>query len=361
MEGTAGGSAAPEPSVGTGGTPSPRIVQTMRLRRTFRNRPRGRYSPRMKRVIASSAEVRHALERIRSLRGDQAALREFALEVLPGEGNPELLSVALRALAPAVRPEDHEVLRDLYDYFGADGKRQDPGGAVRIEILGALWHLRNAYDRGLAEQAASTVEVTAQGDGAMLRAAGLALLGMLDPEAANLRAVEILGQNDAEPMNGEPAATAARLLVANGETVALALYAHAFEESAPPEVMAECLRGMTAVPAERIEGLLRDVSMSRSDVVMLGFSDFLLGHQPEDLVSEFARRVFRSAGLEVYGYFAAAVVASRRDDLMSVFLETLETETSQAKRKVARAALELAAPSAAVEVARVGLGVGSRK
>jgi hypothetical protein len=333
----------------------------MRAGRGFRNRACGGYSRRMKRTISSSAEVRRALDRIQALRGDAAGLREFALEVLPGEGNPELLSAALRALAPGVRPADHGVLRDVYEYFGSDGKRQDPGGAVRIEILGALWHLRNADDRGLAEQAASTVELTTQGDGAMLRAAGLALMGVLDPEAASLRAAEILGQNDADQMTAEPAATAARLLVANGETVALALYAHAFDESAPAEVMAECLRGMTALPAERIEGLLRGVSSSRSDVLMLGFCDYLLARQPEPLISEFASDVFRFSGVEVYGYLAAAVVASRREDLMAVFLETLKTETSATKRKTAREALELAAPSAAVEEARAALGSGKCK
>ena len=54
--------------------------------------------------------------------------------------------------------------------------------------------------------------------------------------------------------------------------------------------------------------------------------------------------------------FNASVVASRREDLMAEFLETLKTETSPGKRKIAREALELAAPSPAVNEARAGLG-----
>lgn len=310
----------------------------------------------MPRKSATSAEVRRQLDRIRALRGDAQRLRELALEVLPGEGNPELLAAALRALGPNVRIEDHGLLRELYDDLDRDGKRRDPGGLVRIEVMNVLWHLRNAGDRELALNAAATFEGTLQGNGAMIRAAGLALLGVLDPPAASLRAAEMLGSADADRMNGEPAVTAARLLAANGESAALALYAHANWRSGPAEVVAECLRGLSPVPPSQLGELPGHLARSQDDVLLLGLCDYVIGHGGTDGTSEIAARVFRSSGHdEVYGYLAAAVVASRDDGLMAAFLDSLKLETEPLKRNIAAGALELAAPSPAVDEARAAL------
>ena len=307
----------------------------------------------MKRVVASSAEVRRKLDRFRALRNDPAAARDFALEILPAEGNPELLTAALRALGPNVRTEDHEVLRDLYDYFNQDGKRRDPGGSVRVEALNVLWHLRHAGDNELAVAAASTVEVTLNGSGAMIRAAGLALLGVLDREAAALKAAEMLGTGDADRMTAEPAITAARLLATQGETAALLLYVHAFRRNGPNDVVAECLRGLAGVPTEHLASLLHSVATSEDDVLLLGLCDLIVDHEPHALLTETARRIFAAPDQdEIFGYLAAAAIARRRDDLIAALLAALKRETSPTRRKIAAHALELAAPSAAVDEAR---------
>lgn len=310
----------------------------------------------MKRVVAPSSEVRRKLDRIRALRGDDARLRLFALEILPTEGNPELLAAALRALSPAVRIEDHPTLIELYDHLASDGRRRDAGGAVRVEVLKVLWHLRTADDRDLAWRAAHTREVSPNGDGAMIRAAGLALLGVLDPPAANMAAARMLATGDADRFTAQPALTAASLLAAQGEFVALALYAQASVQSGPPEVVAECLRALSAVPATQLSELLAQVARSDDEVLLLGLCDFIVEHAPDLVTTDLALRVFKLREHdEIYAYLATSTVASRREDLLDALLTALKTETDRARLKIAARALELAAPSPGVSEARAAL------
>jgi len=315
----------------------------------------------MQRKAASSAEVRRHLDRIRAFRGDSERLRELALEVLPGEGNPELLAAGLRALGPNIRLADHPLVRAVYEDFDRDGKKKDPGGSVRIEVLKVLWHLRHADDRDLAVRAARTYETTLQGNGAMIRAAGLALLGVLDAVTATFRAVEILGIRDADRMTAEPSLTAVRLLAANGESAPLALYAHLnWRNDDLVEVVAECVRGLGSVPTAHLGGLLEHLAASDDDALLLGLSDYVLEHRGDASAVALAGQVFAVSGHdEVYGYLAASVVASRDDALMTAFLDSLKREAQPLKRKIAADALELAAPSAAVDEARAALA--SRK
>ena len=310
----------------------------------------------MKRVVASSSEVRRKLDRFRALRGDDAQLRDLALEILPGEGNPELLAAALRALTAGVNIHDHDVLIDLYEHLDADGKRRDVGGAVRVEVLKVLWHVRSAEDHNLAWHASTTREVSLMGNGAMIRAAGLALLGVLDPPAATMVAAEMLGSGDADRMTAQPALTAANLLAAQGEFSALALYAHAFIRSGPAEVVAECLRSLIVVPAPQLANLLKDFIQSGDEVLLLGLCDFIVGHTPDPLTAGLALKVFSLHDHEeIYAYLVTATVASRREDLLGALLTSLKTETDRARLKIASQALELAAPSPAVTEARAGL------
>ncbi|MEP7215953.1 MAG: hypothetical protein ABI782_06835 [Anaerolineaceae bacterium] len=310
----------------------------------------------MKRVVAPSSEVRRKLDRFRAIRGGDAQLRELALEILPGEGNPELLAAALRALSGGVRIDDHGVLIDLYEHLDGDGKRRDVGGTVRVEVLNVLWRLRSAEDRDLAWHAATTREVSLMGNGQMIRAAGLALLGVLDPAAATMVAAEMLGSGDADRMTAQPALTAANLLAAQGEFSGLALYAHAFIRSGPVEVVAECLRALVAVPAPQLTSLLDGFIQSGDEVLLLGLCDFIVAHAPDPLTAGLARRVFSlHEHEEIYAYLATATVASRREDLLGALLASLKTETDRARLKIASQALELAAPSAAVTEARAGL------
>ncbi|MBA4180152.1 MAG: hypothetical protein C0506_06135 [Anaerolinea sp.] len=135
--------------------------------------------------------------------------------------------------------------------------------------------------------------------------------------------------------------------------MALALYIQAHFEKGHAEVLAECLRGLSSVPADQIEALLALCFSSRNEIVLLGLCDFILEQPPGPFLADLARWIFQSHGQdEIFGYLAAAAIARRRDDLIAALLAALKRETSPTKRKIAAQALELAAPSAAVDEAR---------
>jgi hypothetical protein len=300
--------------------------------------------------------VRRKLDRFRALRGDPAARRELARAILADEATAELLIAALQALGEEVRIEDHRLLHDLHAWLEEDFRRRDPGGMVRIEVLRVLWHLRMRDDLELARSAAERVERSLNGNGEVIRAAGLALLGVLDPEAAAFRAAAMLARVDAHPMNAEPALTAARLLGSLGHSVALATHVLRPPRSEPPEVTAECIRGLAGLPVSHIQPVLDAFADSSDEVVLLGLGDLVVSLEPGDAVTAAVRGMLLGAGSpEVYGFLVTAIVASRRDDLIAVLIETLPHEMLQARLQLAHDALQLAPQTEGVREAVAAL------
>ncbi len=306
----------------------------------------------MKRGVSTSADVRRKLDRFRALRNDPAARRELAREILEQEANAELLMAALQALGDQVRVEDHGVLCGLYSWLEEDFRRRDPGGMVRVEVLRVLWHLRLRDDLELAEAASTRVERSLNGNGEVIRAAGLALLGVLDPDVAAFRAAAMLSRVDAHPMNAEPALTAARLLGSLGHSVALATHVLRPPRSEPSEVTAECIRGLSGLPVRHIQPVLDAFASSTDEVVLLGLGDLVVSLEPGEAVSDAVREMLTGADTpEVYGFLVTAIVASRRDDLLAVLLGTLPREVRQARLQLAHEALQLAPPTDEVRAA----------
>lgn len=320
----------------------------------------------MKRVASSSSETRRKLDRFRALRGGPAATREFALGIIETEANPELLLSALRALGENVRPQDGAVLRDLYHHFAESGRKRDAGVQVRAGVLGALWHLRDRDDLPLALSASRHIEPSLNGNGELIRAAGLALLGALDPEVAAYRAITMLGLGDASPMSGEPALTAARLLAILGQHEALAMYvlsaspAEILESlrtrrEAIPDVTAEALRGLAGVPAERLQPILERFAQAEDEVILLGLCDLLVSLDADPVALDLTRQLLRSASEDLYAVLATSIVASRRPELLSLLLESTESEVRRPRLKTALDALYHAPPTPEVESAMARL------
>jgi hypothetical protein len=306
------------------------------------------------RRASSSAVLRRHVDRFRALCGDPAASQALAREILAAEANAELLLAALNALAGDVRFEDHDLLRNLYAWLEHDFRRRDPGGTIRVEVLRLLWHLRSREDLDLAEAASSRVEVTVNGRGEMLRAAGLALMGVLDPDAAAYRAAAILAAVDAHPMNAEPALTAARLLGALGQTVALTAHVLRPPRSEPAEVTAECLRGLAGQPVRHILPVLELYAGAEDDVILLGLADLVVSLEAGETVDATVRRMLAgTATPEGYEFLVTAIVASRRADLIAVLLGTLPGEVLEPRLRAARRALGLA-PAAPEVLAAIG-------
>ena len=311
----------------------------------------------MKRRISSASEARRKVDRLRALRADSAALHDFAIEVLGDEGSPELVKLALESLGEQIRPADGPILRSLYDDFDRAARTRDPGGAVRVEVLKALWHLRSGEDVALAMRARSTRERTPQGNGEMIRAAGLALLGALDPAKGCLEAVLVLGRDDADllvassPMTGEPALTAVRLLASQQETNALLFYL--LSGKAPTsDVVGETLRGLTSLDFPTLEPVLMSLVQREDDGLLVAVCDVLVELPPSPGLAPLVRKLLDSPSRgEVYEFLDSSIVASRRMDLVELIIESLPTEMSQKRLRAALEALRLAPKTAELESA----------
>ncbi|MBK9611137.1 hypothetical protein [Candidatus Amarobacter glycogenicus] len=302
----------------------------------------------MKRTVSSASEARRKVDRLRALRSDPAQLHDLAMEVLADEGSPELVKLALESLGETVRPSDGPVLRDVYAYFAASGPKRDPSGPVRVEALRALWHLRSADDRGMAIEAARKFESGVNGNGEMIRAAGLALLGVLDPERAAYAAAWAVASGDANEFSGEPSLTAVRLLAALGETRLLLALAIA-PSTVNADVTAEAIRSLAPVPMEYLESVFEELSGSENEAIIVALADLAsslpaspsVTHLVGDLLS-------RAPQPEVYAFLASTIVASRRPELVGVLIESLPREMSQKRLRSALEALRLAPKDAGV-------------
>ncbi len=311
----------------------------------------------MKRASSTGPLARRRVDRMRALRSDPEALHGFAIEVLTDEANPEIVKLALESVGERVRGADHAILRDIYDYFDANGAKKDPGGDVRVEVLKILWHLRSTSDVELAMRARDTVERTFQANGEMIRAAGLALLAVLDPARAAVEAVLVLGRDDADllrrssPMNGEPALTAVRVLAATGESNALLLYV--LGGSAPTaEVTAAALKGLSGVDLAVLRPILSGLAGSEDDGVLMAVCDAVIELPPDPSLQAIAVRLLSSPTRgELYEFIASSIVASRREELIAALLESLPKEMSRKRLAAAKNALELAPRTPAVEAA----------
>ncbi len=307
--------------------------------------------------MSSATDARRRVDRLRALRASPQVLHDFAMEILVDEGSPELVKLALESLGEEIRPGDGPVLRQLYSDFDVDGVKKDPGGNVRVEVLKALWHLRSGDDMALALRARNTSERTLQANGEMIRAAGLALLGALDPQRGCLEAVLVLGRDDSNSatessrMTGEPALTAVRLLASQQETNALLLYLLSGSQPTS-DVVGETLRGLASLDFQTLEPILVDLANREDDGLLVAVCDVLVELPPSPGLGPIVTKLLDSPSRgEVYEFLVSSIVASRRMDLVELVLESLPTEMSQKRLNSALQALRLAPRSPAVDSA----------
>lgn len=276
---------------------------------------------------AREAETRRTLDRLRALRHDPVARSSIASEALAGEKRAEILLALLDVLVQHPVAGARDDLLAALDYLGADPRRRDPGGFVRAAALRALAPVALGGDEALFLDATRTYEPSAT-DGsapAVLRAAGLAGLLLLDEREAIPAAVRLLADGHrTSKMNGEPALTAARALAAAGETMPLYLFVLV---DGPSEVIAECLKGLVAAPAAVVNHVLEQSGDEQRELVLLGLCDLITGAEAEDAVLDHAARLLRTvASDDVYAYLVAAIVAGRRPRLIAALLEAATQE-----------------------------------
>jgi len=135
------------------------------------------------------------LHQLRSLANQPREQAHYALEVLGRERGKQVTSEALAALTNTPVPEGRPLLRRLYAYYDDAGVKRDPGGDLRIALVGALLLIAEPQDQALAERAVSTYEFlppNREECTSGLRTAGLVLLNNLDPVLASFHCTRLL-------------------------------------------------------------------------------------------------------------------------------------------------------------------------
>lgn len=287
----------------------------------------------------SRGDAPDPLARLRSLAATPDEQAAYALKLAGNQRNSDVLLAALAVLAEWSAPAARPVLRERYDWYQAGGSRRDAGGVVRIAILRALRPVATREDAPLFVRAATTYEYTygeAAGD---LRAAGLLSLSEVDPEQAGYYAVKLLAGPHTSHMSGEPALTAARVLAGLGQD--LPLYARATQDGdSISDVIAECLRGLTALPAALVEELITRYGEVRDEIVLLGLFDLLLQHRDREQFTGFIQTFLAgTAQYDLYHSLVTTLVAGRDPVWLTHLRDFAATERNPRKSAILKESL----------------------
>src|ERR1700693_198170 len=249
--------------------------------------------------------------------GDKDAQVELGMVLLGRAKNPEAIASAVGMLGESADPRIRQVIAQKYETLNAEPRRRDSGCFQRTALVRAIRGRVTTDDIALLETALWTVEIIGRFDAASeLRAAALGTMNDVDAALACFHAVRLL--SDAHEMSGEPAVTAARLLGMREQL--LPLYALVVSGGGPPEVRAECLRGLTGLPVSLLTHLLEQYREEKDATVLVGLFDLVLVHASRSAFADFVSSFLdRTQSIDLYRFIVSSIVASR-DPVLSALL-----------------------------------------
>jgi hypothetical protein len=273
---------------------------------------------------------------------DEDAQVELGLVLLGRAKNPEAIASAVGMLGESADPRIRRVIAQKYETLNAEPRRRDSGCFQRTALVRALRGRATTDDIALLETALWTVEIIGRFDAASeLRAAALVTLNDVDAALACFHAARLL--SDAHEMSGEPAMTAARLLAMREQL--LPLYALVASGGGPPELRAECLRGLTGLPVSLLSHLLERYREEKDATVLVGLFDLVLGHPSRSAFADFVCSFLdRTQSIDLYRFVVSSVVASRDPVLIALLRRPDGPGESSPKGAVLREALGLMPP-----------------
>jgi hypothetical protein len=302
-----------------------------------------------KKALATK-QISDKISNLKSLANQPEEQAQYALQLLEKERNVLLVEAALNVLeqnptsTTAMRP----VLMALYDYYSADGPKRDAGATLRATIIQFLYAVVSYSDIALLEKAATTIEFMPPGHfdeiAAPLRASSVVTMSQVDATLTSYHCVRLLTDKYTSKMSGEPAATAARVLAAQGNSLPLYQYLTQAGEQVP-EVMATCLRGLTAMPISLLADLVERYKQPKEDTVLVGLFDLLLKHPNGAAFQDFLI-VFLSttSNYDLYRYLALAIfttTSSTHKILLDSLLQIAADEKDPRKLIILIEVLEL--------------------
>jgi hypothetical protein len=267
---------------------------------------------------------------------------ELGLVLLGRARNPEAIASAVGMLGASADQRIRQVIAQKYSTLNAEPRRRDSGCFQRMALMRALRGRATTDDIALLETALWTHEIIGRFDSASeLRAAALVTLNDIDGALASFHAVRLL--SDSHEMSDEPAVTAARLLAMREQL--LPLYGLVASGGGTPEVRAECLRALTALPVSLVTRLLEQHHDDKDDTVLVGLFDLLLGHPSRAAFAGFiASFLDRTQSIDLYRFVVNSIVASRDPALITLLRRPDGPGENSPKGKLLREALALTRP-----------------
>jgi hypothetical protein len=270
------------------------------------------------------------LQELRSLASQPDDQKRLAVTLLNPRLGIEVVFSALQILQRDPPAEARPALLTLYAHYEQSGKTRDAAGNLRAAIIRALRPIVLPADIPLLVTAAETYlfpPPAFKEEGAALRSAALNALNEVDETLARYHAIRLLANEHTDPMSGEPALSAARLLAALGEHTTLYFYVTQDGARTVPEVLSEALQHLTAVPDAVLPGLVARFAHSEHEVVLVGLFDLLIHHRSGphqlDMLASFLRT---SEQLDAYRYLATVLLTSGHKALVEELLTAAKVE-----------------------------------
>jgi hypothetical protein len=287
------------------------------------------------------------IEQLHALAGDPQQQAAYAAGLLEGKHGKDVMQAALTVLAANPLQAARDSILRLYAYYAANKGVRDQGAYFRRALLDALRPIARRADAELLAQAAATYEFWTPDfaeDAVLLRAAALIALAEVDEETARYHAARLLVDPYVQPMSGEPASSAARVLGALGELTVLWSYVMAEHPPQLAEVVAECLRQLTAVPEQLLGSLIERFGPQTALAGRLGLVHLLINHAAGPQGRDYLlRQLQETRDSDVYRYIVMSIVASGREPLLDDLRESARTEQKREKLIVLAEAFDLLA------------------
>lgn len=264
----------------------------------------------------------------------------MAQELVATSRDLEVIRPALAVLGEANDPSLRPFLHEKYAWCETQPTRRDSSGFIRAGIIKALTPIIHVDDLPVLLRALATYQMQGMYElCAELRAAALVALNDLDPDLAACHAARLLIDPQTS-FSGQPALTAAKVLGAQQNIAPL--FALASWRTGRSDVLAECLRQLTTMPAELMPPLVDRYRDEEDEEILLGYFDLLLGRVDSvawaDEIDTFLRT---TTLLDLYGLVVTQIVASRNEPLIARLHTLAADESDPAKRPLLDHALAL--------------------
>lgn len=287
------------------------------------------------------------LQQLRALAADPREQAAYAVTLLDQRNGAETVLTALQALQRTPQATARDPLWQLYHYYSERGQRQDPAAYLRAAIVRALREIVLPADIAQLADVTNTFVFPPpdfKEEGAMLRSTALLALSELDDDLGRYHAVRLLANEHTDPMSGEPALTAAKVLAAHNEILPLYFYVMQDGARTLPEVVSACLSNLVTLRADLAPGLIARYQESTNEVILVGLFDLLLNHQDGPQGIAFLEQFLGHSTLfDAYRYLVVTMATSGKPAILDLLLDASHLITDRRRGALLLEGLQLIA------------------